>query len=105
MSRLFGMSLQIRERPSPKYTGPSHQRIPVASRSMLALNSRYRLKLGSRLLIAVPGWLCLGSQPPRALRVNVVRAAALVAANILRLVISMAYLPVAGHDRNASCPT
>src|SRR6476660_373982 len=38
--RLLGMSLKSRYRPSPNQTGPSHQRIPVASRSTLALFTR-----------------------------------------------------------------
>ena len=47
--RLFGMSLQSRNRPSPNQTGPSHQRKPVPSLSTLARGSRYRAKLGSRI--------------------------------------------------------
>src|SRR5215471_18976473 len=55
ISALLGMSLQIRQRASPNHAGPSHQRMPVASRSTLALKRRYLLKLGSRLLIAGSG--------------------------------------------------
>src|SRR5712691_6127731 len=47
--RLFGMSLHSTQRASPNHTGPSLQRAPVASRSMLVLKTRYLAKLGSRI--------------------------------------------------------
>src|SRR5450432_1057782 len=46
ITRLFGMSLHKRWRPSPNQTGPSHQRNPVARRSTAASGSRYLAKLG-----------------------------------------------------------
>ena len=51
MSRLLGMSLHRRYRPSPNHTGPSHQRKPVPSRSTLAEATRYFAKPGSTILI------------------------------------------------------
>src|ERR1700736_5204636 len=98
MSALLGMSLQIRQRASPNQAGPSHQRIPVASRSMLALYRRYLLKLGSRLLIAGSGERSLGSHPPNSVRANVPVAAVLVAASTWRLVLSITCLRIIGHD-------
>src|SRR5215831_20807201 len=89
---LLGMSLQIRQRASPNHAGPSHQRMPVASRSTLALKRRYLLKIGSRLLMAGSGYRSLGSQPPSAVRVSVITAAAHAAPNMWRLVISIACL-------------
>src|SRR5262249_30229041 len=86
------MSLQIRQRASPNHAGPSHQRMPVASRSTLALKRRYLLKLGSRLLIAGSGQRSLGSQPPSAVRVSVIAATAYAAPNMWRLVISIGCL-------------
>src|SRR5262249_36142052 len=79
---LLGMSLQIRQRASPNHAGPSHQRMPVASRSTLALKRRYLLKIGSRLLMAGSGYRSLGSQPPSAVRVSVITAAAHAAPNM-----------------------
>src|SRR2546426_5576760 len=56
ITRLFGMSLQRRKRPSPNQTGPSAQRKPVASRSTAARLSRYCAKLGSRTWTAGSGY-------------------------------------------------
>src|SRR5262249_62306213 len=47
MTRLFGISLQSRKRPSPNHTGPSAHRKPVANRSTAAGGHRYGAKLGS----------------------------------------------------------
>jgi hypothetical protein len=52
MMRLLGMSLQSTQRASPNHTGPSLQRMPVASRSMPALKTRYLRKLGSSAVTA-----------------------------------------------------
>src|SRR5262249_30919947 len=57
MTRLLGMSLQRRKRPSPKYTGPSDHRKPVASRSTAARLSRYFAKRGSSTCTSGSGYL------------------------------------------------
>src|SRR6267378_6674805 len=57
ITRLFGMSLQSRKRPSPNHTGPSDHRKPVASRSTAARLSRYFAKLGSSPCTAGSGYL------------------------------------------------
>src|SRR5215468_9961524 len=56
MTRLFGISLQSRKRPSPNHTGPSAHRKPVASRSTAASGSRYGAKLGSSTWTAGSGY-------------------------------------------------
>src|SRR5262245_40011006 len=67
MTRLLGMSLHKRKRPSPKYTGPSDHRKPVASRSTAARLSRYFAKLGSSTCTSGSGYLtgspCQRSMP------------------------------------------
>src|SRR6516162_11763485 len=99
--RLFGMSLHSTQRASPNHTGPSLQRMPVASRSTLALKTRYLAKLGSRILTAGSGYCVLGSQPPRvSLGVNASAAAVAVAPRISRRVICMAFL-LTWHGRIA----
>src|SRR5882762_5930048 len=57
ITRLFGMSLHRRKRPSPNQTGPSAQRNPVAGRSTAARLSRYFAKLGSITRTAGSGYL------------------------------------------------
>src|SRR5687768_9357895 len=56
MTRLLGMSLQSRKRPSPNHTGPSDQRQPVASRSTDASRSRYCSKAASTTCTAGSGY-------------------------------------------------
>src|SRR6266850_8314968 len=57
ITRLLGMSLQSRKRPSPNHAGPSDHRKPVASRSTAARLSRYFAKLGSSPCTAGSGYL------------------------------------------------
>src|SRR4029450_9150671 len=57
ITRLFGMSLHKRKRPSPNHTGPSDHRKPVASRSTAARFSRYFPKLESSTCTAGSGYL------------------------------------------------
>src|SRR5580704_13618299 len=91
--RLLGMSLHSTQRASPNHTGPSLQRMPVASRSTLALNTRYLAKLGSRIFTAGSGYCVLGSQPPRvSFGMKAVAAAAAPAPRTSRRVTGMAFL-------------
>src|SRR3989442_608696 len=72
MTRLFGISLQSRKRPSPNHTGPSAHRKPVARRSTAASASRYGAKLGSRTWTAGSGYRTglLGQRSMRLLSVR-----------------------------------
>src|SRR4029450_4812753 len=63
ITRLFGMSLHKRKRPSPNHTGPSDHRKPVASRSTAARFSRYFPKLESSTCTAGSGYLTGSPRP------------------------------------------